>query len=220
MVKVVKRSSQIALVSYLCLFMLTGCGTFRVEVENPVSPVQFQSPVMDRIAITVIVPPDQFKANGEEGVAPLNNRDKFQHSLARSLEQNLTASGVSKGVVASPSGGSWTMSVTGKWNSKWSWSEYTWELIKVTFSVLLLMIPFFFMTESFTARTQAGFTLTDPSGLERGRGSVQSTMDIDVAVVRSSIELLDGMFTVPSDDLANRIVLELKRHPHWFEPVR
>jgi hypothetical protein len=215
-----RQGSTVMLIGYLTLTMLVGCGTVRVEVEDPITPVRFPAPVMDQIVLLVAVPPDQFMANGQEGFAPLNNPDKFQERLGNSLQHTLTTSGFAKGVLTGPSNRSWTMSVTGKWNSKWSWSEYTWEIVKITFTVILLFIPAFFISESFTVRTEADVILTDPSGLERGRYNVQSRLEVDIAVRNASKELFDGMFTMSSDDLANRMVLELKRHPHWFEAAR
>lgn len=217
---VVTRSSQMTLVGYLCLVMLTGCGTFRVEVENPVSPVQFQSPVMAQIAITVVVPPDQFKGDGSAGVNPLVNPEKFQRSLASSLEQVLIVSGVARNVLTHQADGSWKMMVIGKWDGRASGAEYVWTIIKNTFVVILLFIPLFFMSESITVKTEAEVVLTDPLGVERGRFSVQSKLGLEAAFRKASMELFEGMFSVISDDLANRTVLELKRHPHWFEPVR
>lgn len=95
-----------------------------------------------------------------------------------------------------------------------------WAGFKVLLLGLLLFIPYPFMTVSFTVSTGAEVIITDPSGIERGRTSAQTRMDAEVALRKGSKEVFNQMYTVSSDELANRILLEMKRHPHWFEAVR
>jgi hypothetical protein len=219
-----KQASMAALVCYLSLVMLTGCGKLGVvAIKDPAPPVSFSSPVINRITLTVAVPPDKFKASG---AARLNRsledgREEFQLGLASSLKNSLTTSGAAKSVSTYPASGSWALSVTGKWDAGESWSEVTWRAIKTTFAfVLFLGIPIFFMSSSSTVKTEAEVILTDSSGVERGRSRVESTLDIEVSMIQVNTELFDEISAAISDELANRILLEMKRHPHWFEAAQ
>lgn len=218
-----KQASMTALVCYLSLVMLTGCGRLGVvTIKDPAPPVSFSSPVMSRITLTVAVPPDKFKASGAARLnrSPEDGRAEFQLGLTRSLENSLTTSGAAKSVSTYPASGSWALSVKGKWDAGESWSEVTWRAIKITLAFLLLGIPIFFMSSSSTVKTEAEVILTDSSGVERGRSHVESTLDIEVGMIQADTKLFDETSSAISDELANRILLEMKRHPHWFETAQ
>jgi hypothetical protein len=216
MMKMVKQSGLSGLIGYLCLTMLTGCSTVRMEVADPTSPVQFPSALVEKITLTVVVPPDQFKTDEDN----LYELEHFQRSLAGSLERGLASSGGARSVALSPSQGSWTMYVVAKWDSRSTWYEAIGKGFQLFILFFLLFIPYPFMSASFSVRTEAEVKITDPSGAERGRTSVQTRMDAEVAARKSSKEVSNAIQDVSSEELANRILLDLKRHPHWFVAAR
>jgi hypothetical protein len=222
MMSMVKQVGLTVLVGYLSLVMLTGCSTVHLQVQDPTSPVQFPSVLMEKVTLTVAVPPDQFKSDEVESADSysLNNRERFERSLLSSIESSLVSSGAARNVSLAPSKGSWTMTVLAKWDSRDAWHERIWKTFQLFFLFLFLFIPMLFITGSFTVRTGAEVIITDPSGAERVRTSVETRMDAEVAFRKGSKEVFNQMYTVSSDELANRILLEMKRHPHWFEAVR
>jgi hypothetical protein len=214
-----KQNSMAALICYLSLAMLTGCSTFNIQVQDPTSPIQFPSVLAERIVLSVAIPPDEFKDDHPPGEA-LNDREKFQRSLVNSLERSLVSSGVARRVSFSSPEGSWTMSVVAKWDSRSAWHQKAVLPLKLFFVIVLLFIPLLFMTASYDVRTEAEATVIDPSGTERGRVSVQARVEAEISARRGSPEIIPAMYALSSDELTNRILLELKRHPHWFEPAR
>lgn len=214
-----KQAGMAVLVGYLSLAMLTGCTTVRIAVQDPVSPVKFERPVLDNVTLKVEVSSDQYKADAS--VDPVYEAAFIQEKLEKALVNTLTASGIAKQVSAQTSPGAWKLLVKGNWDSKTPWHKSLVKAIQFAFVMLLLGIPFFFMTNSVTANSGADVILTDPSGLERGRITVASMVDADIAYGKmGTMNLMDEMIMISSEDLANRVVLELKRHLHWFEAAR
>lgn len=219
LLSIARQTGMVVLVGYLSLAMLTGCSTFNFQVQDPTSPIQFPSALAERIVLSVAIPPDEFKDDHPPGEA-LNDREKFQRTLVNSLERSLVNSGAARSVLFSSSQGAWTVSVVGKWDSRGAWHHKALLPLKLFFIFALLFIPLLFMTASYGVRTEAEAIVTDPSGTERGRVSVQARVEAEFSTRRGSPEIFAGMYTLSSEELANRILLELKRHPHWFEVAR
>jgi hypothetical protein len=217
-----KRASMAALVCYLSLVMLTGCSTVEMHVVDPIQPVKFETLLSRDITLSVAVD-FRGKISGEGREFWKWYQPEFQNDI----KQALLTSGAFMNILTSDQcqvgNTERTLCVTVKPFNQPEKPFYYWIFagIGAFFIACLLFIPLFFMTADITDRVIAEELLLDREGKEVGRAEVASEFEASIGFRKvGGAEGFRQVYGLNNKELANRLVLELKRHPHWFEAAR
>lgn len=211
-----------ALVLYLSFAMLTGCTTLELEILDPTEPVKIAMPLVNSLNLNVAM------EYGNGSVRLENGRDRtfigsmFTTDFLNAMKQRLISSGATLNVQPSEKceheSHERTLCITATiFNYKWSFFKWVKEFAVTTVYALALFVPLFFSSHEKRDWVIAETLLLDRTGKEIARFKVQSEFIATVGRIRSSDSRT--FYSENNKELANRIVLELKRHPHWFEPA-
>lgn len=214
-------SARLVLVLYLSLTILTGCSTVEMRVIDPIEPFKIDSPLAKSAVVWVTVDfQDKLNSAGREywsWYQPDFLNDVRQALLTSGAFLNVRSSDQCKGNV-----GDYTVCVTAMpFNEKATVGSQIMGVIQVIFTVMLLFIPAFFSTADFSARVFAQVILLDQNGTQIGATEVSSRFEASIGAGKlGGHEGFRQAYSLNNKELAQRMVLELKRHPHWFESAR
>jgi hypothetical protein len=219
MMKMLKQAGLSGLIGYLCLVMLTGCSTVGVRVEEPTEPVTFETPLIERSQLLVDVPTATFTPGP---IFALYDSLKYGEAVETTLSQTLTTSNAVRTVSAKGSiaKGDSAIRVMASFDGTVPTYKVVGGLTYFFFSAFLLFIPMAFYSTTNEAKFGADIIVVSPSGKENGPVKVHTEIEVDLAARKAHADVWSTVMALGVEDLSRKIVLELKRHPHWFEPAR
>lgn len=216
------RSITWVLVVCFSFTMLTGCQTLELEIVDPTEPVKLAAPLIDSMTINVATErgeggPTFFASTLYERIEP-----QFTPDLLNTMKQHLLDSRVAVAVGRSktcmPGMNERTLCIKGTiLNSTGSFLGMLKAWGKVLVATVGFAIPLFFMTRDITDVVIAEVKLLDKVGKEVARFQVQSEFHVIAGMMRE--DAIDKPYFKNNEELANRIVRELAKHPHWFQPL-
>lgn len=219
MTRTVKSCVRGALIMYLIVTLLTGCSTVQVRVEDPTEPIRLESTIVDVVHLQIDVPSKAF-APGPFYI--WYDLQEYRQALESTLEQRLTSSKAVREVHTKEQSGKSVpvVRIIASFDGTVPWYKWVGRITIGVFSAFLLFIPMLFYSETNEARFGADVIVLSPSGKQFGPVRVQTAVEFDLALAKVGPDTWPTMMALGLEDLANKTVLELKRHPHWFEPAR
>jgi hypothetical protein len=216
--KTLRNRGRFALVLYLIVTLLTGCSTVEMRIIDPTEPFKVETPLAKTMTLSVAMAWKE-KPNMEHW-------EWFEPDLLNDLRQALLISGTVPNVQTNTQclAGQTerTLCVTAKLFNQPEKPFYSYVLggIGAFLVACLLFIPVFFIAADLGDRVIAEILLLDKTGKEIGRTEVVSEFESSIGFRKFNLDTIRQLYALNNKELANRVVLELKRHPHWFEPAR
>jgi hypothetical protein len=221
MTQSLKCGARLVLVLYLIATLLTGCSTVGVRVEDPTEPIRLDAPLIDRSQLLVDVPVATFTPGPFYAYARYDP-PKYGQSLETALSQALTTSNAVQTVSAKESIAKGDSAIRVRASFDGTVPTYKWvgRIAYGVFSAFLLFIPMMFYSETNEAKLGADVVVIGQSGKEYGPVRVHTALEFDLGAAKVGADTWPTLMALGVEDLSRKIVLELKRHPHWFEVAR
>jgi len=213
------RSITWVLVVCFSSTMLTGCQTFELEIVEPTEPAKLATPLINSITINVAT------KLGEGGPHNANMLyEEYAPQLIQqfliAMKQRLVDSGAAVTVRFSaeckPVLHERTLCITETIFNQTSFLNTMKLFVAITVSILGLGIPLLFVTIDYSDMVIAEAILLDKVGKQLARFQVQSEFSFTTGLSMTNPHIVS--YIKNNEELANRTVLELTRHPHWFQP--
>lgn len=217
MPNLLKSVGQLALVLCLSTTLLTGCSTVGVRVEAPTEPFRLEAPLSERGQLMIHVPEATFTPG------PFYiwyDPSKYKEALETALSQTLTASNAVRAVIGKgqPESSSTYIRVTSSFDGRVPAYKWVGRIALGVVSAPLLFIPMiFFYSETNEASFAADVIVVDAAGKEYGPVKVHTKIEFDLASRKVGEDTWPSIMVLGLEDLSRKIVLELKRHPHWLK---
>lgn len=215
-----KHTAYLGLVSYLCLIMLTGCSTVEMHVIDPIAPFKLENPLINSMTLSATMvwkeKPNDTRREWWKWFEP-----EFQEDLQQALLTSGAAVNVQPAKQCQPGQTARTLCVTVKpFNHEEPFYKMVLGFIGGFFAACLLFIPVWFIAADIEDWVVAEVVLWDGDGKEIGRTEVKSEFEASIGFRKFNMDTFRHVYGLNNKELANRVVLELKRHPHWFEAAR
>ncbi len=214
-----RHLAQVSLILCLSVMLLVGCSTVGVRFEDRTEAIRLEASLIDRLQISMDAPADSFMPG------PFYiwyDHLKYGQVFETTLSQTLIASNVARtvgGKGETAKGGS-ELRVVASFDGTVPAYKWVGRIAYGVFSAFLLFIPYAFYSETNEARLMADIVVVAPSGKMNVPVRVHTELEFDLGVSTVGADTWPSMMALGMEDLSRKIVLELKRHPHWFDATR
>jgi hypothetical protein len=214
-----RHIAQMPLMLCLSVMFLVGCSTVGVRFEDRTEAIRLEAPLIDRLQISMDAPADSFMPG------PFYiwyDHLKYGQGLETTLSETLITSNVARmvgGKKGTANDGS-ELRVVASFDGTVPAYKWVGRIAYGVFSTFLLFIPYAFYSETNEARLAADIVIVAPSGKMNVPVRVHTELEFELGASKVGADTWPSMMALGMEDLSRKIVLEIKRHPHWFNAAR